>query len=141
MDTGIHAIPNISLKVNAIAQLKFEIVYYDSAAQYFNHCAMGTRSPSPMCMYIFTQPSARAGYNTRSICKQFDWFEFNVFLLDWLAYQGLRALSTLLLTPNSKENYWISTYPRSISTICSPMVRETGVQSRVESYQRLKKWY
>ena len=23
----------------------------------------------------------------------------------------------------------------------SPMVRETGVQSQVESYQRLKKWY
>ena len=24
---------------------------------------------------------------------------------------------------------------------CSPMVQETGVQSQVESYQRLKKWY
>ena len=24
---------------------------------------------------------------------------------------------------------------------CSPMLRETGVQSQVESYQRLKKWY
>ena len=24
---------------------------------------------------------------------------------------------------------------------CSPMVRETGVQSQVESYERLKKWY
>ena len=24
---------------------------------------------------------------------------------------------------------------------CSPMVRETGVQSQVESYQRFKKWY
>ena len=24
---------------------------------------------------------------------------------------------------------------------CSPMIRETGVQSKVESYQRLKKWY
>ena len=24
---------------------------------------------------------------------------------------------------------------------CSPMSRETGVQSQVESYQRLKKWY
>ena len=24
---------------------------------------------------------------------------------------------------------------------CSPMARETGVQSQVESYQRLKKWY
>ena len=24
---------------------------------------------------------------------------------------------------------------------CSPMARETSVQSRVESYQRLKKWY
>ena len=24
---------------------------------------------------------------------------------------------------------------------CSPMVWETGVQSQVESYQRLKKWY
>ena len=25
--------------------------------------------------------------------------------------------------------------------VCSPMVRETGVQFQVESYQRLKKWY
>ena len=24
---------------------------------------------------------------------------------------------------------------------CSPMVRETGIQSQVDSYQRLKKWY
>ena len=24
---------------------------------------------------------------------------------------------------------------------CSPMIRETGVQSQVESYQRLKKWF
>ena len=24
---------------------------------------------------------------------------------------------------------------------CSPVVRETGFQSQVESYQRLKKWY
>ena len=24
---------------------------------------------------------------------------------------------------------------------CSPMARETWVQSQVESYQRLKKWY
>ena len=25
--------------------------------------------------------------------------------------------------------------------LCSPIVQETGVQSQVESYQRLKKWY
>ena len=28
-----------------------------------------------------------------------------------------------------------------LSVECSPMVRETGVQSQVGSYQRLKKWY
>ena len=29
----------------------------------------------------------------------------------------------------------------SIAVECSPMARETGVQSQVESYQRLRKWY
>ena len=33
-------------------------------------------------------------------------------------------------------------FPRKcICVHCSPMVRETGLESHVESYQRLKKWY
>ena len=31
--------------------------------------------------------------------------------------------------------------PIGLVVECSPMARETGVQSQVESYQRLKKWY
>ena len=25
--------------------------------------------------------------------------------------------------------------------VCSPMIQQTGIQSQIESYQRLKKWY
>ena len=32
-------------------------------------------------------------------------------------------------------SHWLS------GRVCAPMARETGVQSLVESYQRLKKWY
>ena len=41
-------------------------------------------------MYIFTNPSARAGYDTRSIFKRaFNRFEFRVFFLDRLIYPYL----------------------------------------------------
>ena len=36
---------------------------------------------------------------------------------------------------------YISTGPLAQWEECSPMSRETGVQSQVESYQKLKKWY
>ena len=39
------------------------------------------------------------------------------------------VLTELFPTPVA---YWV---------VCLPMVRETGVQSQVESYRRLKKWY
>ena len=46
-------------------------------------------------------------------------------------------LSLSLLPPLSLNIYiYIYTYIH-----CSPMARETWVQSQVESYQRLKKWY
>ena len=37
-----------------------------------------------------------------------------------------------LLWPRCRQLHWLE---------CSPKARETGVQSQVESYQRLKKWY
>ena len=40
-------------------------------------------------MYVFTNPSAWAGCDTRSIFEAaFNRFEFRVFLLDWLDNQG-----------------------------------------------------
>ena len=36
---------------------------------------------------------------------------------------------------------YIYDQPIGLVVECWPMVRETGVQSLVESYQRLKKWY
>ena len=37
--------------------------------------------------------------------------------------------------------YFITNQPIGLVVECSPMGRKTGVQSQVESYQRLKKWY
>ena len=43
-DKRVHTFPNgICLKVNVIASLEFEIAYYDSAGQCFNHYT--TRTP------------------------------------------------------------------------------------------------
>ena len=40
---GVYTFPKgICLKVNVIAQLEFELVYYDPIVQHFNHYAMGT---------------------------------------------------------------------------------------------------
>ena len=39
------------------------------------------------------------------------------------------------------ENNALSGFGIQFPLTCSRMVRETGVQSQVESYQRLEKWY
>ena len=44
------------------------------------------------------------------------------------------------LKANSDLNQ-IITWPLALWVECSPMIRETRVQSQVKSYQRLKKWY
>ena len=49
--------------MNIIARLEYELAYYDSAIHRFNHYT--TRTPP-----LFTNPSARAGYDTRSIFKR-----------------------------------------------------------------------
>ena len=42
-DNGVHTFPNsICPKVNVIAWLEFELTYYDSTVQHFNHYATGT---------------------------------------------------------------------------------------------------
>ena len=46
--------------------------------------------------------------------------------------------------PPKPLRYWSLTHIYTTPPLgleCSPMARETGVQSQVESYQRLKKWY
>ena len=57
----------------------------------------------------------------------------------------LNALNAQVSTRKSlpwwKVGYHPKTGPLALWVKCSPMVRDTGVQSQVESYQRLKKWY
>ena len=51
-DRLFHAFPKvICSKVNVIALLEFELAYYDSAVQRFNHYTTGT-SPVHLCMHI-----------------------------------------------------------------------------------------
>ena len=47
----------------------------------------------------------------------------------------------IVLLKVNRESYMLLFRPLDLLVECSPMVQETGVQSQVESYQRLKKWY
>ena len=66
-------------------------------------------------LILFTNPSARAGYDTRSIFK---WSltglksEFS-----FLPLQGWTAQFTLLFTHSWRENNWIHTFPKGISAM------------------------
>ena len=63
-DEEVHAFPKvISLKENVIAWLGFEHGYYEFTVQ--NFCYNTLKS-----LYIFINPSARTGYDTRSIFKR-----------------------------------------------------------------------
>ena len=43
-DKGVHAFPKgIKSKVNVIVRLNFEVSYFESAVQHFNHCVTGTK--------------------------------------------------------------------------------------------------
>ena len=81
-------------------------------------------------LIIFTNPSSRAGYDTRSIFKaEFNRFEFRVFcLLDLLPYQGWRTQSALLFTHSWRENNWIHTFPKGIILVPCEM---QSVSSRI----------
>ena len=57
------------------------------------------------------------------------------YLRDLLVVWGLLPLCLL-----SKETMLV-VYLLTKWVLCSPMVRQTGVQSQVASYQRLKKWH
>ena len=70
-DNKIHTFSkSISSKVSVIAQLEFKIVYFKTAVQHFSRYAMGSpRKYMCICyfVYIFTNPSAQARCDTRSI--------------------------------------------------------------------------
>ena len=65
---------------------------------------------------IFTDPSARAGYDTRSIFKQ----------------------SLLLFTHSWRDNYWIHTFPKGISAMWNAisLVQDLNSYRRVYSQRR-----
>ena len=72
----------------------------------------------PCSMFIFTNPSARAGYDTRSI---FFKEEFNRFWIQSFPSPRLVASPRLksLVCPNIywRENNWIHTFPKGISAM------------------------
>ena len=70
-----------------------------------------------------------------------------VYLVDWVKNYYLIVILTYSASnwPNPTE-YWLEynknlVRPIGLVVEFSPMVRETGVQSLVESYIRLKRWY
>ena len=80
-------------------------------------------------------------------------FSLYISHLPLSSQQASIAMWTILIT---KSWWWLLKPKRSTTTLhhnkftyldyvflfpCSPMARETWVQSQVESYQRLKKWY
>ena len=73
----------------------------------------------PSSLIIFTNPSARAGYDTRSICKRgLTGLNSEFFLLlDQLPRQGWRNQSVLLFTHSWRENNRIHTFPKGISAM------------------------
>ena len=93
-DKGAHTFPKgICPKVNVIARLAYELVYYDSAVHHFNHYT--TRTPPPHCniysvqkydqdnhmhktfiMFILVQESE----NTRNTYDSLFWFRYETFI-------------------------------------------------------------
>ena len=69
-------------------------------------------------VYVFTNLSARAGCDTRSIFKwSLTGLNLVFTLLDWLPNQGKRTQSALLFTHNCGENNWIPAFPKGFSAI------------------------
>ena len=67
---------------------------------------------------LFTNPSARAGYDTRSILRRsLAGLNSVFFLLDELPHQGWRTQSALLFTHSWREDNWNHTFPKAISAI------------------------
>ena len=64
--------------------------------------------------YKFTNPSKRAGCNTRSILK---WSLTVFLLLDWLPYESWRTQFALLFNYSCRENNRIHTFPKGISAM------------------------
>ena len=76
-----------------------DIVWFDLVLLYIHPCRL---FDVKSCLYIFTNPSDQAGYDTRSM---FNRFEFRVFLLrDKLPHSW-------------RENNCIHTFPKSYSAM------------------------
>ena len=68
--------------------------------------------------------TARAGYDSRSIFKRCNRFEFGVFLLlDSLPQSRLKNLVCPIFYPYLEENNWIHTFPKGISTMWNAISR------------------
>ena len=86
-------------------------------------------------LVIFTNPSARAGYHTRSILKRSLTglnSEFSFSYTSCLT-EGWRNQSVLLFTHSWRENNWINTFPKGISAMWN-VIR---LIQDLNSYQRV----
>ena len=70
---------------------------------------------------------------------EFDGFEFRVFLfLDLLPHQGWRTQSVLLFTHSWRENHWIHTFPKGISSMWNAisLVQDLNSSRRIHFLRR-----
>ena len=75
-------------------------------------------------IYIYTNPSARVGYDKMSIFKRiFTGLNLEFSSPRLFASSGLKNQSALLLTPSWRENNWIHTFPKVISAMWNAIGR------------------
>ena len=144
----------INLKANVIARLELELVYFSTTIQQFSHYTLLSFLFRPILsiIIIFINPSVRAGYDTRSI--------FKPSLTGLNSKYSFSETSCLTKAEEPILSYYLPKaggriigfipFPRVLVLLVPDIglavrvfakARETWVQSQVESYQRLKKWY
>ena len=88
-----------------------------------------------VCVYeviLFTNPSARAGYNTRSIFKWSLTGLNSEFSFSWTSCQGWRTQSVHLFTHSWRENSRIHTFPKLwIQVLCEMQSASSRIWTRV----------
>ena len=124
-----------------IVRFKSLIVHQWSSRPGFNTRSSYTKDSKYGTWSYLPNPSARAGYETRSVFfkAEFNRFEFRVFLLlDKLPQQGWRTQSVLLFTHSWRGNNWIHTFPKGISAMWNAisLVQDLNTGRRVHFLRR-----
>ena len=112
-DEGVHTfLKGICPKVNVIERLEYELAYYDSVVHRFNHY---TTRITPGRQSLRKKRECLLSLNIISV-------EFPKHIFYLWSFYAFSTVMTKILAQRLE---------------CSPMARETWVQSQVESYQRL----